>query len=327
MPSDNILIIGAYMPIPEAVEVTLTCMVCGQPFTWLKRWKQVENRAACSKACIGKLGQLRKRGLLPNVLEEERACVGCGVVFISKRRSQSIAFPEFCSPPCANKGAGDRKRDDSWEREQEQDCEVCGITFMAKRRRIRDAYTKTCSLECTAKARESNLKRQCRHCGAIFHQQRSVVERGGNGGCFCTQECFHAFQAVSGALAVGRKMDRGYVLLYAPNHPHANRKYVYEHRLVMEKVLGRYLEPHENVHHIDGQRDNNDRANLELWVSPQPSGQRAQDVYRHDAERLGQENEALREENLILKQRIADLEAELAALRMLHKEEEWQVRI
>lgn len=46
----------------------------------------------------------------------------------------------------------------------------------------------------------------------------------------------------------------------------------------MEAILGRTLERFENVHHINGRRDDNRPENLELWVKPQPPGQRAADL-------------------------------------------------
>lgn len=62
--------------------------------------------------------------------------------------------------------------------------------------------------------------------------------------------------------------EKGYILTFCPNHPYANsRGYVPEHRLVMEKKLGRYLLRFEKVHHLDGIKDHNDDSNLKL-VSP-----------------------------------------------------------
>lgn len=46
----------------------------------------------------------------------------------------------------------------------------------------------------------------------------------------------------------------------------------------MEELLGRYLLPHENVHHRNGVRDDNRLANLELWAKTQPAGQRVVDL-------------------------------------------------
>lgn len=51
-----------------------------------------------------------------------------------------------------------------------------------------------------------------------------------------------------------------------------------EHHVVMERVLGRPLQPFENIHHINGIRDDNRPENLELWTKPQPNGQRPEDL-------------------------------------------------
>lgn len=65
----------------------------------------------------------------------------------------------------------------------------------------------------------------------------------------------------------GRIVDKGgYILVYAKDHPRASSSgYVREHRLVMEKKLGRFLLPGEVVHHIDGVTHNNHPDNLELF--------------------------------------------------------------
>ncbi len=79
-----------------------------------------------------------------------------------------------------------------------------------------------------------------------------------------------------GPLATGWKGGRyttkrdKYIYLWAPDHPYARKSgkgtgsYVLEHRLVMEKIIGRYLLPHEDVNHINGKKDDNRPENLKI---------------------------------------------------------------
>lgn len=126
--------------------------------------------------------------------------------------------------------------------------------------------------------------RVCQECGEEFP---NIKSRRHGGGIFCGRTCAGRHKNPVGLPAErsihwrgGRIIRRGYALIYAPDHPSiagrgTKRKYVLEHRLVMEKELGRLLLPNEEVHHKNGVKDDNPPENLELWVRSQPAGVRS----------------------------------------------------
>ena len=59
--------------------------------------------------------------------------------------------------------------------------------------------------------------------------------------------------------------SNGYVMILNPTHRSANcRGYIYEHRVIMEQYLGRPLEEWEDVHHLNGDTQDNRIENLQL---------------------------------------------------------------
>ena len=137
--------------------------------------------------------------------------------------------------------------------------------------------------------------RQCRRCR--YDAERQPCPDCGNPMAPRANRCQPCRAALRGedhpSWKGGTHLDGGYIMQQATDHPRANRGgYVYQHILVMEAKLGRYLRPGENVHHKNGIRTDNSPGNLELWARAQPAGQRVEDLVawaRELIERYGEE--------------------------------------
>lgn len=133
----------------------------------------------------------------------------------------------------------------------------------------------------------TRIPRICIWCKERFEsyssQIRSDIKRGRKTTGLCSR-CSHSSglqqRGIRGKFKTGRhKNFQGYIAVWLPDHPAAHAGYVLEHRVVMELLLGRYLEKHEQVHHKNGKRDDNRPENLELWKKSQPSGVRVSDYH------------------------------------------------
>jgi len=126
--------------------------------------------------------------------------------------------------------------------------------------------------------------KKCLRCNTEFYIRPSTVKIGS--GKYCSEKCYHESRigiksskshrdkiskANSGCKhwrwINGRtKKTDGYILVYAPDHPNSTHNRILEHRFIVEQQIGRYLTPKENVHHINGIRDDNRLENLMAFV-------------------------------------------------------------
>lgn len=142
------------------------------------------------------------------------------------------------------------------------------------------------------------VRYQCEcDCGNIHEADVNALRSGGTRSCGCL-----SMEAKLKNLSGGRnkwkggriKSTQGYINIYKPDHPSSingkgsARKYVLEHRLVMEEHLGRYLTDNETVHHKNGIKTDNRIENLELWTKNHSMGQRVNDLTKFAIEHLKQ---------------------------------------
>lgn len=116
----------------------------------------------------------------------------------------------------------------------------------------------------------------CKHCGGVFEDRR----HGAQTRIYCSRRC--ANLATPSRNGVGQQGDRKFVETRSGYVVLCNEKgrYQFEHRAVMEQMLGRKLKPwpQETVHHKNGIKTDNRPENLELWTSNHGAGQRADDL-------------------------------------------------
>lgn len=154
-------------------------------------------------------------------------------------------------------------------------CEKCGISFKAKRADYQIA-PKYCSNKCKfsgqiGKTRKKiiNVDFRCEVCGKHVVEYRGPKRLAEKEPRFCSNKCVGFSQRGENNPNYKngkRVLKGGYIGIVSPGHPHVDSYgVVTEHRLVMEKIVGRFLTKEEVVHHKDKVRSNNKPDNLVLF--------------------------------------------------------------
>lgn len=145
-------------------------------------------------------------------------------------------------------------------------CEQCGKQAKIGRRRA------FCSERCRwtwhnrNRTLPKNIKGNCAVCGKRFARTVMPHEAKKWPGRFCGRTCAGKWRSGKNhpLWNGGRHESRGYVYVYAPS---GRKTYQLEHRLVMERIIGRRLRTEEVVHHKNGDGTDNRPSNLRLFTN------------------------------------------------------------
>lgn len=191
---------------------------------------------------------------------QDKPCAVCGTVFRPKTSTQVC-----CSHKCGHEYKKTRTP---------KLCEQCKTAFLPTTRTQR-----FCCDKCRCAARAGERTNICPACGKGFLRPHGKTQ------VFCSHSCHMKDRNQMGrgiAKPVGstRSAGAGYV-----TEKTESGEWVIQHRLVMQRHIGRKLARTEYVHHKNGVRTDNRIENLELWVTKgkskkDPSGQRLEDALK-----------------------------------------------
>lgn len=137
-------------------------------------------------------------------------------------------------------------------------CQFCKKEFLIRERDLSRGRGKYCSVDCTNKDVKEEVKLNCAQCGKSFLKQECKMRYSRSGIHFCSRDCKDQAQRIGGIKEImpphygsscGREVYK--TLIERSDNPvcagcGASKKYLLQ------------------VHHIDGNKDNNIIDNLEI---------------------------------------------------------------
>lgn len=231
---------------------------------------------------------------------KEKPCKGCSAPFVPPTFRQR--YCDSCRGQCAVPGCkcavkargfcgahlwrvyahGDAGQADLINKRQTGLCQVPGCVKPARTKDYCDMHY----ARVRAHGEPGSATRLTKKFGgpcAVDGCSRKVI---GDGLCRMHYERRRNTGVLGGPNSTRQPSGAGHVSKYGYRTIMVNGRSIFEHRHIMETLLGRPLLRKESVHHKNGLRASNEQANLELWSKAQPAGQRVIDKVRFAIEML-----------------------------------------
>lgn len=256
-------------------KATKPCDCCGEMAT--KYLSQSHGKGwYCSTSCSAKKQWERQWGAnaKPDPLrgaKETRPCDECGTLATKRLSHVKEGQMWTCSRTCkAKRQAGDQIAAGTWTRPintrkgKDVSCANCSKVFYLQPAQIKNGR-RFCSKQCSDQGqRKTVIRKSCKWCNKPMELKpsKALYEH-------CSSACYgeSKIKRPLGRMHNGRraKMDnKGYVLLYEPDRAGGIHGWEYEHRLVAEAAVGRLLLSDEQVHHVNGVKNDNRPENLQV---------------------------------------------------------------
>ncbi|HEQ4429580.1 TPA: HNH endonuclease [Streptococcus pyogenes] len=124
-----------------------------------------------------------------------------------------------------------------------KNCSNCGSRFEYKGRHGNRNNNFFCSYECYLAFKTKKIKVKCDWCGKEFMKKRSDIARTKHN--YCSHKCTDDYKRWTGLSGKAPVIDG-----------------IPAHRVIASEKMGRQLHHYEEVHHIDGNHDNNRIENI-----------------------------------------------------------------